>query len=183
MPPNPLTVVRPFISSLFCHCWLPCQELSEYFEQLAYVITLDIPVLLSSNWNLNLAAKIRRFTWRSWCVALVATAAVYVLSGTLIARWTDDPRPWIDAISFSISLSAGLSASCGTIISTSGGWLRGSHNWSFGSFPSARVRPPWPWPSTVRFTSLTTCWPLPFHLGTTNKNANASAPRKSPMPK
>lgn len=78
------------------------------FEQLAYVITLDIPVLLSSNWNLNLAAKIRRFTWRSWCVALVATAAVYVLSGTLIARWTDDPRPWIDAISFSISLSAGV---------------------------------------------------------------------------
>ncbi len=29
-------------------------------------------------------------------------------SGFLIGRYTDDPRPWIDAIAFSISLTAGI---------------------------------------------------------------------------
>lgn len=77
-------------------------------EQIAYVITLDIPVLLSTSWNVNMASKIRRFTGRSWAVAILATIAVYFVSGYLIGRFTDDPRPWIDAISFSISLTAGV---------------------------------------------------------------------------
>ena len=59
-------------------------------EQLAYVVTLDIPVLLSANWNINMVSKIRKFT------------------GYLIGALTNDPRPWIDAISFSISLTAGV---------------------------------------------------------------------------
>lgn len=79
-------------------------------EQIAYMITLDIPVLLSANWNINMASKIRHFTPRSWAVALVATAVVYLVSGYLIGHLTDDPRPWIDAISFSISFSISLTA-------------------------------------------------------------------------
>lgn len=55
-----------------------------------------------------MAAKIRHFTPRSWLVALIATAVVYLVSGYLIGRLTDDPRPWVDAISFSISLTAGV---------------------------------------------------------------------------
>lgn len=77
-------------------------------EQLAYVITLDVPVLLSANWNVNMAAKIRHFTAKSWGVAIIATILVYLVSGYLIGHLTDDPRPWIDAISFSISLTAGV---------------------------------------------------------------------------
>ncbi|MDO4903196.1 MAG: nicotinamide riboside transporter PnuC [Limosilactobacillus sp.] len=77
-------------------------------EQIAYVITLDIPVLLSANWNVNMASKIRQFTAKSWCVAIVATGIVYLVSGYLIGTFTDDPRPWIDAISFAISLTAGV---------------------------------------------------------------------------
>ena len=77
-------------------------------EQLAYVITLDVPVLLSANWNVNMASKIRHFTARSWVVAIDATNLVYLVSGYLIGHLTDDPRPWIDAISFSISLTAGV---------------------------------------------------------------------------
>ena len=77
-------------------------------EQVAYMITLDIPVLLSSNWNVNMASKIRQFTSRSWTVAIIATGVVYLVSGFLIGHLTDDPRPWIDAISFSISLTAGV---------------------------------------------------------------------------
>ena len=55
-----------------------------------------------------MAAKIRHFTARSWTVAIIATILVYLVSGYLIGHLTDDPRPWIDAISFSISLTAGV---------------------------------------------------------------------------
>ncbi|MBO1304543.1 nicotinamide mononucleotide transporter [Enterococcus sp. 669A] len=77
-------------------------------EQIAYMVTLDIPVLLSKEWNSNMASKIRQFTGKSWIVAIVGTVIVYFISGTLIQRFTDDPRPWIDAIAFAISLSAGI---------------------------------------------------------------------------
>ncbi|MGX6427605.1 nicotinamide riboside transporter PnuC [Levilactobacillus yonginensis] len=78
------------------------------FEQIAYVATLDIPVLISASWNVNMAAKIRKFTGRSWLIAIVSTVAVYLLSGWAIGTFTDDPRPWVDAISFAISLAAGI---------------------------------------------------------------------------
>ena len=77
-------------------------------EQIAYMITLDIPVLLSKEWTHNMAAKIRKFTGKVWVIAIVSTIIVYFVSGTLIQRFTDDPRPWIDAIAFSISLTAGV---------------------------------------------------------------------------
>ena len=77
-------------------------------EQIAYMITLDIPVLLSKEWNHNMAAKIRKFTGKTWGIAIFSTIIVYFVSGYLIQRFTDDPRPWIDAIAFSISLSAGI---------------------------------------------------------------------------
>lgn len=77
-------------------------------EQIAYMITLDIPVLLSKEWNHNMASKIRKFTGKTWVTAIISTIFVYFISGYLIQRFTDDPRPWIDAIAFSISLSAGI---------------------------------------------------------------------------
>ncbi|MGM0215768.1 nicotinamide riboside transporter PnuC [Enterococcus sp. AZ109] len=77
-------------------------------EQIAYMVTLDIPVLLSKEWNSNMASKIRQFTGKSWIVAIVGTMIVYFISGNLIQQFTDDPRPWIDAIAFAISLSAGI---------------------------------------------------------------------------
>ena len=77
-------------------------------EQIAYMITLDILVLLSKEWNHNMAAKIRKFTGKTWGIAIISTIIVYFVSGYLIQRFTDDPRPWIDAIAFSISLSAGI---------------------------------------------------------------------------
>ena len=77
-------------------------------EQIAYMITLDIPVLLSKEWNHNMAAKIRKLNGKTWGIAIISTIIVYFVSGYLIQRFTDDPRPWIDAIAFSISLSAGI---------------------------------------------------------------------------
>ena len=41
-------------------------------------------------------------------IAIIGTLLVYIVSGWLIGQFTNDPRPWIDAISFSISLTAGI---------------------------------------------------------------------------
>ena len=57
------------------------------FEQLAYVV---------------------KFGGKEWLVAIVGTLLVYLISGYLIGKFTNDPRPWIDAISFAISLTAGV---------------------------------------------------------------------------
>ncbi len=71
------------------------------------MITLDIPVLLSRNgittWRQKSASSPK-----TWGIAIISTIIVYFVSGYLIQRFTDDPRPWIDAIAFSISLSAGI---------------------------------------------------------------------------
>ncbi|WP_338379322.1 nicotinamide mononucleotide transporter, partial [Enterococcus faecium] len=42
-------------------------------EQIAYMITLDIPVLLRKEWNNNMASKIRKFTGTSWFIAIIST--------------------------------------------------------------------------------------------------------------
>ena len=98
------------IISAICFIYV-CYSSKNYLsigEQIAYMITLDIPVLLSKEWNHNMAAKIRKFTGKTWGIAIISTIIVYFVSGYLIQRFTDDPRPWIDAIAFSISLSAGI---------------------------------------------------------------------------
>lgn len=79
------------------------------FEQVAYVVTLDIPVIFAvKTWNNNTINHLRKFGMREWIIALIGTALVYVISGFAIGTFTNDPRPWIDALSFSVSLTAGI---------------------------------------------------------------------------
>lgn len=79
------------------------------FEQLAYIATLDLPVLLAvKTWNDDTKNHLRTFGKRKWVIAIIGTLAVYLVSGWLIGRFTNDPRPWIDAVSFAISLTAGI---------------------------------------------------------------------------
>lgn len=77
-------------------------------EQLAYVITLDIPVLLSTDWNVNMVSKIRKFTAKSWAISIIFTLAVYLISGFAIKALTNEPRPFYDAFSFAVCLTAGI---------------------------------------------------------------------------
>lgn len=79
------------------------------FEQVAYIITLDLPVIIAINsWNDDIKNNLRKFGGKEWLVAIIGTVIVYVVSGFLIGHYTNDPRPWIDAISFAISLTAGI---------------------------------------------------------------------------
>lgn len=79
------------------------------FEQIAYIATLDLPVILSvKSWNDDTKNHLRKFGSKEWLIAIVSTLLVYVISGYLIGKFTNDPRPWVDAISFAISLTAGI---------------------------------------------------------------------------
>ena len=79
------------------------------FEQLAYIITLDLPVIIAvRSWNNDTKNHLCKFGSREWIIAIIGTLLVYVISGYLIGKFTNDPRPWIDAISFAISLTAGI---------------------------------------------------------------------------
>lgn len=109
---NAAKSVNGFLGILSAICFIitgyAAKNYLSIFEQVAYVATLDVPVLLSASWNVNMAAKIRKFTTSSWVIAIVSTIVIYGVSGWAIGTFTDDPRPWIDAISFAISLSAGV---------------------------------------------------------------------------
>ena len=79
------------------------------FEQIAYIATLDLPVIIAvRSWNDDTKNHLRKFGSKEWLVAIVGTLLVYVVSGFLIGKFTNNPRPWIDAISFAISLTAGI---------------------------------------------------------------------------
>ncbi|MFQ9706101.1 MAG: nicotinamide riboside transporter PnuC [Limosilactobacillus pontis] len=79
------------------------------FEQIAYVATLDLPVILAvRSWNNDTKNHLRKFGGKQWLIAIIGTLLVYVISGYLIGKFTNDPRPWIDAVSFAISLTAGV---------------------------------------------------------------------------
>lgn len=79
------------------------------FEQIAYIATLDIPVIFAiKSWNNDTKNHLRKFGNKEWVIAIIGTLIVYVVSGYLIGKVTNDPRPWIDAISFAISLTAGI---------------------------------------------------------------------------
>ena len=60
------------------------------------------------SWNDDTKNHLRKFGGKEWLVAIVGTLLVYLISGYLIGKFTNDPRPWIDAISFAISLTAGV---------------------------------------------------------------------------
>ncbi|AQW20653.1 hypothetical protein PL11_001360 [Lentilactobacillus curieae] len=79
------------------------------FEQVAYVATLDLPVLLSvKTWNDNTVNNLRKFGLKQWIIAIVGTVIVYFVSGWAIGAFTNDPRPYVDALSFAVSLTAGI---------------------------------------------------------------------------
>ncbi|WP_338216818.1 nicotinamide riboside transporter PnuC [Lacticaseibacillus salsurivasis] len=79
------------------------------FEQIAYVLTLDLPVLISvRSWNDDTKNHLKAFRLKEWVIAIAATLAVWALSAVLIGRFTNDPRPIYDGMAFSISLTGGI---------------------------------------------------------------------------
>lgn len=78
-------------------------------EQVAYALTLDAPVIFSvKTWNENTVNHLKKFTPKKWLIAILFTLCVWIISAILIGHLTNDPRPWIDGLTFSISLTGGI---------------------------------------------------------------------------
>ncbi|AAV35945.1 orf125 [Lactobacillus phage LP65] len=96
-------------AAIFIYVGFKAKNYLSIGEQTAYVLTLDLPVLLAvKTWNSETIHNLRKFGAKEWVISILGTIAVYAISGYLIGALTDDPRPWIDAIAFSISLTAGI---------------------------------------------------------------------------
>ena len=96
-------------AACFIYAGLAAKNYLSIFEQIAYIATLDLPVIFAvKTWNNDTKNHLRKFGSKEWTIAIIGTILVYLISGYLIGHLTDDPRPWIDAISFSISLTAGI---------------------------------------------------------------------------
>ena len=96
-------------AACFIYAGLAAKNYLSIFEQIAYIATLDLPVIFAvKTWNDDTMNHLRKFGSKEWTIASIGTILVYLISGYLIGHLTDDPRPWIDAISFSISLTAGI---------------------------------------------------------------------------
>ena len=79
------------------------------FEQLAYVVTLDLPVLISvRTWNDDTKNNLKTFNAQKWMLSIGFTLIVWAVSAYLIGQFTNDPRPIFDGMAFAISLSGGI---------------------------------------------------------------------------
>lgn len=110
---NATKAINGWLGLISAACFI-CAGLSaknylSIFEQVAYVLTLDLRVILAvRSWNDDTKNHLRKFGGKQWLIVIIGTLLVYVISGYLIGKFTNDPRPWIDAISFAISLTAGI---------------------------------------------------------------------------
>lgn len=79
------------------------------FEELAYIITLDLPVIFSvKSWNSDTVNHLKKFTKKNWVISLVSVFVVWGVSSYLIGTFTNDPRPVIDGLSFAVSVTGGV---------------------------------------------------------------------------
>lgn len=91
-------------------------------EETSYILTLDLPVIISSfvknpesllgkifhGWNSDTKNHLKKLSSKGWILALTATVVTWIVSAHLIGTLTNDPRPWIDGLSFSVSLTGGI---------------------------------------------------------------------------
>ncbi|KMO65645.1 membrane protein, partial [Lacticaseibacillus rhamnosus] len=73
------------------------------FEQIAYVVTLDLPVLISvRTWNDDTKNHLKTFNLQKWVLSIGFTLVVWAVSAYLIGQFTNDPRPVYDGMAFAI---------------------------------------------------------------------------------
>lgn len=79
-------------------------------EQIVYMVTLDIPVIVNLDWNKNMAGKIKHLNAKSASIAIISLLILWSISAFSIEHLTNDPRPIIDALVFSVATISGMLA-------------------------------------------------------------------------
>lgn len=108
---RPINGILGIVSALgFIYVGFVAKNYLTIAEQLAYVITLDLPVLIGGRykWSDNTVNEIKTFGPRQWIVSIIFTIAMFLISSFGIQALTAEPRPFIDGLSFAICLTAGI---------------------------------------------------------------------------
>ncbi|GBG94633.1 nicotinamide mononucleotide transporter [Ligilactobacillus salitolerans] len=96
-------------AACFIYAGYTAKNYLSIFEQVAYILTLDLPVLLAvKSWNSDTVNNLRKFTPKAWVISIILTLIVWVVSAYAIGALTNDPRPIIDGLAFAINLTAGI---------------------------------------------------------------------------
>ncbi|WEV58209.1 nicotinamide riboside transporter PnuC [Ligilactobacillus acidipiscis] len=96
-------------ASCFIYVGFIAKNYLSMFEQVAYILTLDLPVLISvRSWNDDTKNHLKKFGKKEWVLSLLFTFIVWGISAYLIGSLTNDPRPLYDGMAFSISLTGGI---------------------------------------------------------------------------
>lgn len=98
-----------FSAACFIYVGFSAKNYLSIFEQVAYVLTLDLPVLLSvRTWNEETKNNVKKFRKQEWLLAILFTVTVWLLSAYFIGQLTNDPRPLYDGLAFAVSLTGGI---------------------------------------------------------------------------
>lgn len=77
-------------------------------EQITYLLTLDLPVILNVDWNKSMSTKIGKLDLKGWLITIVSWGVLWSVSAVLIGNLTNDPRPIVDALVFATATIAGI---------------------------------------------------------------------------
>lgn len=77
-------------------------------EQIIYLLTLDLPVILNVDWNKSMSTKIGKLDLKGWLITIVSWGVLWSISAVLIGNLTNDPRPIVDALVFATATIAGI---------------------------------------------------------------------------
>lgn len=107
---RPINGVLGIVSALLLmYVGFSAKNYLSILEQLAYVVTLDLPVLIGKNkWTDNSVNEVKSFGAKEWVYSLLFTAVIFLVSSFGIQALTAEPRPFIDGLSFAICLTAGI---------------------------------------------------------------------------
>lgn len=107
---RPINGVLGIVSALcFMYVGFVAKNYLSILEQLAYVATLDLPVLIGKNkWDDNSVNEVKSFGAKQWATSIFWTLVVWGVSSFLINYLTAEPRPIIDGLSFAVCLTAGI---------------------------------------------------------------------------
>lgn len=107
---RPINGVLGIISAiLLIYVGFTAKNYLSMLEQAAYVLTLDLPVLLGKNkWTDKSVNEIKKFGVKEWVFSILFTVAIFLVSSFAIQAMTNEPRPFVDGLSFAICLTAGI---------------------------------------------------------------------------
>ena len=77
-------------AACFIYAGLAAKNYLSIFEQIAYILTWDLTVIISvRSWNDDTKNHLRKFGAKEWIIAIIGTLIVYAVSGYLIGKFTN----------------------------------------------------------------------------------------------